>query len=245
MILECLLQDKSRLTLDCAKTSLGKGDHREIKDEFYSSAEIQNAIKMGLIRLVGDPPAMTSTVVGVEKSHPFRNTHKTRLAFECVRGGVSPGAIIQIPASKLQAEEIRQAVIFGMLEDIDHVIVKAPRPLADAAPLALEELTAKDIIEAPTKARPPVKKGGVKAKPISRAASDEGVEEGGEDESHLFAESRVIDPSDAAPKKKPKAMPVDEDVLAPKKARTPAQEEADRFSFLDIFGTEKTEGDDK
>lgn len=252
MIIESLISDASKVTLDCAKATLAKGSKIEILDEFYGNTEVQNAIKMGMIKVVGTPPALPLSSRAEDKMLRFRNVYKNKLAFECVRAPVAPGEIIFIPTSKVTSAEVRNAIEFGMLEDVDAVV--APPPKVRTGPVALEEMNAKDIVESKPiegfktladvlgqidelsktaekqAAKPlprPKKKAdpALKAKPISRRDSEV---EAGEDGA-LFKPSQVRDPEEK-PAQKPKADP------KPNLTKTEEKKEADRFSFLDIFG---------
>ena len=136
MILESQIGDDRVLTLDCAKATLRKGSRVDIPDDCFGKAEVQNAIRMGLIRLVGTPPAGVS--VFDEPKHRFRNAHGTRLTFECIKGTVDPGNILAIPESKVNEREVQNAVAWGYLLDLDGGL--AGTPVGNQPPVIIDEV---------------------------------------------------------------------------------------------------------
>ena len=136
MILESQIGDDRVLTLDCAKATLRKGSRVEIPDDCFGKAEVQNAIRMGLIRLIGTPPAGVSLFD--EPKHRFRNAHGTRLTFECIKGTVDPGKTLAIPESKVNEREVQNAIAWGYLLDLDGGL--AGTPVGNQPPVVIDEV---------------------------------------------------------------------------------------------------------
>jgi hypothetical protein len=215
MILKSTIKGKQWLTLECAKAKLTEGSVVEIPDEFYDTAEVQGAIKLNMIELVGDPPPKTLKEGPDETKVRFRNAWHNKLTFDCLKDYVDVGRIILIPVSKVSQPEIQNAIMAGMMEDVDGVLGK---PSGRGPAVDLEELTANDIVEKPAiqkRARPAVKDSS-KAKPIKSSHADS---ESDEAES---GESRIIDNK---PKKK----------SAPKAEEKHEVAQGEPFSYLDIF----------
>ena len=146
MILESLIKDERKITFDCAKATMRRGSKIEIADEYWKSKEIQNAIKMGLVAIVGPEPILPQEPMGIapEKKIRFRNNHPTKLCFECIRDYVESGKIVWIPGSKIDEPEIRNAIFAGWLTNEDNPEA-TPQPTRGPA-IQLEELTIDDII---------------------------------------------------------------------------------------------------
>lgn len=206
MILESLVKDASILTLDCAKARLGKGDAVSIDDKHWHSPEIQGAIKLGLIRLVGDEPTVPKPekvkTLAEEETKAYVNVSPTKIAFEIKSQRLddvgepirwkeyaeAKGGKLNVPVSLVNDVQIQNALSWGLLVD---PAVKERKPVAGNSPVKLEELTEDDL---KTMSSRPVKKkrdmaDPIKAKPIS-AVADSGGESPVED---LFKESKVID----------------------------------------------------
>jgi hypothetical protein len=231
MILESLIKDGSKLTLDCAKATLSKGSKVEIADEYWLKPEVQNAIKLGLVRLVGSPPPATpATSAKVEENRKkFRSAWTSKLTFDCIKDYVDPGGIIHIPESKLTNSEVQNAIAWGMLVDPD--MTAAPMARRPSPPVEIDEIKvggAKPDKAAPTAKSP------VKAKKISKTDDAEAGDEEAQDAS-LYKPSEVIVPKeDAPPKNKAAAKPAMADEAKP---------QGSRFDFLDIFEDDAKGGD--
>jgi len=122
MILQSLIQDESRLSLDCAKTAVKKNMIIELPDNLYMNKEIQTAIKIGILKLVGDPPKVTpeeKANLVEEKKIKLRCNSRVqgRIAFDCIKDGVSAGQNLWVPESKMYHPEIQNALNSGILED--------------------------------------------------------------------------------------------------------------------------------
>ncbi len=135
MILESLITNESALTLDCAKATLRRGGRVTIPDEHWANPEVQNALRMNLVKLVGDPPACAARTE--EKRLRLKNNHTTRLAIECVKASVGPGEILNLPESKLHEREIQNAIAWGQLVDLSAPVVA---PAAKAPPVEIDEV---------------------------------------------------------------------------------------------------------
>lgn len=146
MIIRSLIQDESKVTLDCAKATLQKGSVISIDDKHWRSAEVQGAISCGFAELVGAPPCLPEDPAkgGPERKMKYKNVYHYKLAFECVKNYVEPGELIEIPLSKLDEVEIRNAIGSGWLLDIENPnsFVRQER----TAPVELEELSVSDIL---------------------------------------------------------------------------------------------------
>jgi hypothetical protein len=122
VIIQSLIQDESTLTLDCAKAKLIRGSRIEIADIHWASKEVQGAVSLGLVEIVGQIPSIPEKPKKLEpeKTVRFRNAYKYKLAFECIKGSVGPDELISIPVSKLEEEEVRNAISAGWLFDEDN-----------------------------------------------------------------------------------------------------------------------------
>jgi hypothetical protein len=224
MILESLIQNEMRVCLDCAKATLVKGSRITIPDDFYQHKDVQGAIAAGFAKLVGEPPAAYANKPK-EKTKKLRNIYKSKIAFECIKGTVEPGMLIEIPESAMNFKEIQNALAWNMLADPE-----APPVIADVA--ASKAATIEEVkLAAPGKQAQGKKS--KKAKAINRVADAEEAEEKDEDIA-LYKESKVIDPSSAKNNKIFEAPPKKEEKKEEKKAGSP-----DRFDFLSIFGEEE------
>lgn len=145
MILKSLIKDDSKITFDCAKATLSKGGKIEISDEFWLHQEVQGAIKLNLVELVGSPPFVDSTLQTKEEiKMKYKNVYSTALAFECVKGTVKPGAYIEIPLSKTDHQEIMTAVSMGWLVDEDNPVTS--NLFTKYTPAILEEIKITDKV---------------------------------------------------------------------------------------------------
>lgn len=262
MILESHIRDESKITFDCAKATLHRGSKVNIDDIHYKSPEIQNAIRMGLVSIVGQPPVFPEEAIGLEpeKLIRFRNNYSTKLCFECIKDYADPGMMVRVPVSKLEEPEIRNAIHCGWLVNEDNpeqnpVVFSGP-------PLQLEELRTSDILtgvesdlardlaqalKKPVTAqalpenvpatRPKAKRGlpasQIKAKRVASSGEGGDDEDAGLDD--LYRPSEVRLPKQPAMKKpvsKPVPMPV-EDTEPGEGPRD------DDFDFTDIFSGKK------
>jgi hypothetical protein len=150
MVLESLIQDDRTLTLDgCRATITKRTKAVEIPDEMYRTAEVQGAIKLGLVKIVGEPPVvkipLSSAVIPEKK---LKNVTTSRISLDCVRGLVMPGCYISIPVDKLDVYEVQNAVQSGWLVDEENPLPQRPIPTTKHIPL--EELTAADVNDGPS-----------------------------------------------------------------------------------------------
>jgi hypothetical protein len=147
MILKALFQDESKVTFDCAKATMSKGSIIDISDAHWKQPEIQNAIKMGLIELIGPEPILPGEALGMapEQEIKFRNVYDSKLCFDCMKSYVDPGKVISISVSKIDMVEVRNAISYGWLVNVETENDNIPHK-GLTAPVLLEELTAKDIL---------------------------------------------------------------------------------------------------
>jgi len=206
MILQSLIQDESKLSLDCARATVKKGMIIELPDNLYTNKEVQTAIKIGMLRLVGDPPK----VAPEEKANPAEEKKiklrcnprvQGRIAFDCIKDGVSAGQILWVPQSKMYHPEIQNALSSGILEDPSGDI-QPNRPIHQ--PVAIEEVRvteeeARTIVPPqrtpnPRRAtRPAQRTASRTARPIRRAGGGS-EDDGGRDMEIIGGESEVIVP---------------------------------------------------
>lgn len=149
MILESKISDASKVTFDCAKATIERGSRIEIADIHWKSIEIQNALRMNLIAIVGQPPVFPEEALGIsaEKKIRFINNYETKLCFECIKDYAAPGGVVHVPVSLLDEPEIRNAIHAGWLLNLDH---PEDNPVVSSGePVYLEELTVKDIVGKP------------------------------------------------------------------------------------------------
>jgi hypothetical protein len=150
MVLESLIQDDRKLTLDGCRATITKQTKAvEIPDEMYRTAEVQGAIKLGLVKLVGEPPVSKvplAAVVMPEKK--LKNVTKSKISIDCVKGLVMPGCYISIPVDKLDVYEVQNSIQSGWLVDEENPLPQRPIPTTKHVPL--EELTAADVNEGPS-----------------------------------------------------------------------------------------------
>jgi hypothetical protein len=235
MILESLINDGRKVTIDCAKATLSKGSRITIDDIHWDSAEVQGAIKLGFVAIVGDPPVLPEKqALLADKKIRYRNNYSSKLCFECIKDYADPGKIIHIPTSKITEREVRNAILAGWLVNVDNPS-ETPPP-SYGTPLVLEELTIGDIMpseldsdlskimQTPRKPaeelpegvpaqRPVVKKqtaGPIKAKKVASSGENDGDEVSVGD---LFSPSEVHVPKLKPAKKReaPKPLLVEED----------------------------------
>jgi hypothetical protein len=148
MILESLINDGRKVTIDCAKATIVKGSRVTIDDIHWESAEVQGAIKLGFVAVVGDPPVLPEKQSVVDRKIRYRNTYSSKLCFECIKDYASPGDIIHIPSSKLTEPEIRNAISARWLVNVDNP--SETPPLVSGPKLVLDELTVGDIMSLPS-----------------------------------------------------------------------------------------------
>jgi hypothetical protein len=140
VILESLIEDDRLITLDCAKATIRKGETIEIADEYYYDAEVQNAIKLGFVKLVGDPPPPPPEKDPEKKGVvELTNVSRTRLAFDCIQGSVGAGETIEVPIPMLVHKEIANALDWGYLENPDEPRAKQPGTSPD--PVKFDEIS--------------------------------------------------------------------------------------------------------
>lgn len=239
MIIESLIQDASRVTFDCAKATIQRGSRIDIEDKFYAEKEIQNAIKLGLCAIIGEPPVLPAAQAASapEKTVRFRNNFNSKLCFECIKDYADVGMIVHIPVGKLDEPEVRNAIAAGWILNEDNPELNPT--IYHGAPLHLEELTANDILDtrvaAPAEdlpagvpaARPkPKAQTQIKAKRVS--STGEVDEES--DSSDLYRESKVIEPKSPSKRREaPKAAPLIVDDVD-----TEPNPDAD-FDFSNVF----------
>jgi hypothetical protein len=161
MILKSLIQDESTLSIDCARTRMSKGSVIEIKDEFWTNAEIQGAIRLGLIELIGAIPEVQQEPEQEKEQNKlkFRNVSDTKIAFECIMGYdldgksnkwsdyVAPNEYILIPEVATYSRQVQNALGWGLIVPADEG-VPFKRPVK-SDPVELDELTIQDTIDEP------------------------------------------------------------------------------------------------
>ena len=194
MIVESLIQDESKLTLDCAKATLHKGSKAEIEDALYWTPEVQGAIKLGMLRVVGKTPDPLPVEAGKpEEKFKYKNVHTTKVCLECIKDYADPGGIISIPESKIPEREVQNAIAWGMLERVDGPKDEIKPRLN--VPVVIDEFTSSDAVDSEAKDvltdLPPVEE-----KPLS------------EDEKAIVASRSRKPKKEKAPKEefKPKAI---------------------------------------
>lgn len=256
MIIESLKNDKSKITFDGvpelrfhgAMLTLTTGATIELPDHLYNSSEVQGAIKLGFIKVVGEPPVLAQEEAApTEKKIKLMSKAKTRMAFDCIKGSVSPGEMIHVPESKYYHPEIQNALNWGLLIDPDAKVIVKDRLISN--PIMLEEVsitdeeTPKAKPKAPakttvqgTRSRPAVKAPGtIKAKPIGRS-EDSGIEGDDGDADNTLLRSSVLH--------EPKAENFLEEPTPPAKKALPKaplievkadDSEDDSVGFEDIF----------
>jgi hypothetical protein len=166
MILKSEIKDASTLSINCAKARVGKGDTVEIADEFWREREVQDAIRLGFVSLVGNPPTLpekTKKAEVQERKLRFANRTSSKIAFECVVGKnddggdkkwidyVAPGDVVHVPESAMADPQIQNAIGWKMIEPLDghrDLPKEESSPQATVPePARLEELTKNDILE--------------------------------------------------------------------------------------------------
>lgn len=165
MILKSLIKDEEILTLDCAKTRVSKGDTIEIPDCCWNENEVQGAINLGMVELVGEPPILPMT--GRKKEEPrrlkFRNISESKIAFECITGEdeegkdekwidyAGPGELILIPETAVNDQQVQNALAWGLLKDeektADPVEEEHKEDFQRNVPVVIEEVTADDLVD--------------------------------------------------------------------------------------------------
>lgn len=156
MIIKSLIQDEGKVTFECAKATISKDSIIEIADVYFKEKEIQTAMKLGMIEIVGTPPALPEEPKPTEPERKikFQSLYTTKLCFECLRDYVDPDKFIHIPVSKLEEREIRNAISAGWLLNVENP--ESTPPPSKGPALHLEELTVKDILlHAPLIPEPP------------------------------------------------------------------------------------------
>lgn len=245
MIIESLISDDKRVAFDCCKATIARGDTIEIRDEFYHHAEIQGAIKLGLVKIVGDAPTVANpadAIVADERCVKFVSRAGTTMAFDCIKKYVAPNDFILVPESKLEHAEIRNAIDSGWLVNPE---VPATAPVGRTDPVAVDEVAIVDKVPASRPRRRRVQ--AAPAEPAIRArrvaSSSESDDSASEDDAsagEMYSESRVIDRNVDNPLRQRKPAAPAKPVLVEDDNKPEEKgEEMDRFSFMDIFGSDK------
>jgi len=168
MVLESLIQDDRKLTLDCCHATITKNTKAvEIPDEMFRMPEVQGAIKLGLVKLVGDEPVVKAPPAAVmipEKK--LKNVTGSKISLDCIKGLAMPGCYISVPANKIDEYEVQNAIQSGWLVDEDNPLPQKPIPTTKHIPL--EELTAADVNMGPSELTLPGQK-----KVLQRSAPSE------------------------------------------------------------------------
>lgn len=146
MILKSLIKDESKVSFDCAKATIGRGDVITIDDCYYRSTEIQNAIKLGFCQIEGQIPIFPEEPLNLnrEQKIKFRNNFNTKLCFECIKDYAEPGAFIYVPVEKIDTLEIRNAIVSGWLVNEDNPEMNPTQ--YNTGSVHLEELKVSDLI---------------------------------------------------------------------------------------------------
>ena len=266
MIVESLIQDESKWTLDCAKATFYKGSKAEIEDTLYWGAEVQGALKLGMIRIIGKipDPLPEAPAKAEEKKVKYRNIHSTKICFECIKDYADPGSFIHLPESKIQEREVQNAIAWGMIERVDGP--KDAIKVRQTIPVEIDEFTATDAQDTEAKAilndLPPVeekplpaeeqaivaarakknvKKKAEKAEFKPKSISSNADAESDDSGSELYSETKVVDPT---PKPKKQASPPasvlvegdEPEEQADEQPATGMPRRAKTFGFMDVFG---------
>jgi hypothetical protein len=202
VILESLITDESKLTLDCVKALLVQGTKISIADEMYWNPEVQAAIKLGKVRVQGEPPAAeTAPTQAVEEFRILKNVSPYLIALDCIKDYATPnGGQVQVPVGMLKHLEVATAMKNGWLVDPNG-------PKEEAAPEAAPQLSEEEqkIVAARSrKTAKPTADAPIKAKKISAHDDVEVSEE--EEGNELFVESKTLDVG-ARNKKGPSVQP--------------------------------------
>jgi hypothetical protein len=151
MILQSLITDARRISFDCCKKTMAKNDSLELPDSLYQNAEIQGAIKLGFVKLVGNTPIAyeAATIVRLKEKR-IKNISTLKIGLDCIKGTVMPGQTVTITEDKFVSLEVQNALSMGVLMDLDN-----PTQLVDQLgpfePAVLNELTNADIKATPAK----------------------------------------------------------------------------------------------
>jgi len=170
MVLESLIQDDRKLSLDCCHATITKKMTVEIPDEMYGVQEVQAAIKLGFVKVVGEPPAKKispEAVVIPEKK--LKNVTQSKISLDCVKGLVMPGCYISIPVNKIDVYEVQNAIQSGWLVDEENPLPQRPVPSSRSV-IPLEELTSADVNDGPSELHVP---GSTTVKKLNRSASSD------------------------------------------------------------------------
>lgn len=157
MILKSLIEDERKLTIDCCKATIKKNMTVEIPDEMFRNAEVQGAIKLGFVKVIGDEPKpqpVPAAVMVPEKK--LKNVTTMRISLDCIKGLVMPGCYIDIPVDKIEFSEVQNAIQSGWLVDEENPL--PPKPLPSTNFIPLEELTVGDIQGSPSQGKKGIKK---------------------------------------------------------------------------------------
>lgn len=260
MILESLIEDESSVTLDCAQAHMGKGDVIKIDDKHWRSKEVQGAIKLGMIKLIGKPPVLQEIKKHItleeEETKLFVNISNTKVVFEIstertddvgepikwTEYAEANGGKLLVPISLINDNQIQNAISWGIIKDPASKAIKGP-----SAPVNLEELTEEDLKK--MSSRPtPVKKRGKSVSNVSDKKSDL---------NDLFSPSEVIEPnmpkstgledmcsilSEATSGTKKNITSSTKEEIK-KEIREDEPDDDDDSGFMDIFGTEPEDND--
>lgn len=266
MILQSLITDKSYVSFDCAKTKVTKGSVIEIADRFYWEKEIQNAIKLGLIKVVGDVPTNQPVPEQKKEEKKIKLLCNPRvqgtIAFDCIKDFVTAGKFLWVPESRMDHPEIQNALDSGILQDPENKIQVTEVPIH--TPVALHEVsvtqeeatssTPRNVVSNRNRRRTRQATSPIRARPISRVRGsgdgEEGLQEiiGGESQIIAPEEPVLNDPSplevtpisiEATPviEQQPVLTPSSENKDEQKALKEPKVIDSKvPFSFLDIFG---------
>lgn len=259
MILQSLISDASCLSIDCAKTKITRGMIVELPDNLYWEKEIQNAIKLNFIKLVGDIPEARPIVHEVTQEKKIKlicnQKVKGRIAFDCIKDVVQAGQALWVPESKMSHPEIQNAVAYGILEDPENNQTQVEMPIHK--PVSLDEVKATDeeatsptttipVTVSRNRRRQRQVTSSIKAKKVVSSSSRSDIES--EDSGDIIGgESKIISQKEEPLielKETPIEVPVDETSFTvsegKKSASEPEKIVSDQpFSFLDIFGENK------
>ena len=214
MILQSLITDASYLSLDCAKTKLTKGMIVELSDNLYWEKEIQNAISMKMIKLVGDPPTPRPVPKEEVPETKVKLVCNSRVmgtvAFDCIKDHVRAGQALWVPESKMSHPEIQNALDSGILIDPENKEERIPAAVHNPAslnevritddeatssvPPARATTTSQSRARRRTRAAPTSP---IQARRIARSSENNSQEDGPSGEI-IGGESEILVPSDGS-----------------------------------------------
>lgn len=186
MILKSLITDDSRLTLDCAKATVTKGSEVDLPDDLYYHPEVQGALKLKIVELVGNVPEPPPGISAPAETKSYRNTTETRLTFDCIKASAGPEEVIDIPEDMLDAYEIDNAISNGMLvpetKEDTGIAEDTEEPAEKAAPDESDGMLFEEVTVEETEKREPKKKPKKKAKKSSKKKAKKSTSKKSEDE---------------------------------------------------------------